>query len=112
MRLSVRELPTERNGNMTILRVGGVTAAASVMVISSALAAPAHAQAVQDGLVNVAVGDVTVQDINIGVAAQVVAQACGLKVGPVAVLATIVDRTGVRDVVCTVEDGDVVLTQN
>jgi len=51
---------------------------------------PVAAQtAVQDGLVNVAVGDVTIlEDVNIGVAAQVIAQVCGVKVGPVAVLAT------------------------
>jgi hypothetical protein len=41
----------------------------------------------QDGLVNVAVGDVTIlQDVNIGVAAQIAATICGVKVGPVAVL--------------------------
>src|ERR671914_1063777 len=60
--------------------------------------------AIQDGLVNVAVGDVTIlQDVNIGVAAQVAANICGVKVGPVAVLGRAVDRSGQTRTVCTVE---------
>jgi hypothetical protein len=59
----------------------------------------------QSGLVNVNVGDVTVlENVAVGVAAQVVAQVCGLQVGQVAVLATQVIRTGQRsDTVCTAE---------
>ena len=48
----------------------------------------------QNGLINVSVGDITLQDINVGVAAQVVAGVCGINVGPVAVLATQVVRNG------------------
>ena len=49
-----------------------------------AAATPAAAQPVQDGLINVAVGDVTIlEDVNIGVAAQVAAEICGVEVGPV-----------------------------
>ena len=67
----------------------------------------------QDGLVNVAIGDVTVlQDVNIGVAAQVVANICGVQVKNVAVLALIVDRSGVTDTVCTTDQGDIDITQN
>ena len=64
----------------------------------TAVAAPASAaNQAQDGLVNVAVGDITaLNDVNVGVAAQVAAQVCGLKVGPVAVLARAVDRSGQR----------------
>jgi hypothetical protein len=67
-----------------------------------AAAAPAYAQTtVGDGLVNVAVGDVNVlNNARIGVAAQVAAQVCGLKVGPVAVLARTVDRSGTTTTVC------------
>ena len=37
----------------------------------------------QDGLVNVAVGDVTIlEDVNVGVAATVAAAICGIDVGP------------------------------
>ena len=47
---------------MNILRVGGLTAATSMMGFTAALGtAPAQAQPVnQDGLINVAVGDVTI----------------------------------------------------
>ncbi len=71
--------------------------------------APAMAQE-QDGLVNVMIGDITIEDVNIGVAAQVAANVCGVKVGPVAVLARQVDRSGETRTVC--ETGDVRLTQN
>jgi hypothetical protein len=69
--------------------------------------------AVQDGLVNVAVGDVTIlQDVNVGVGAQVAANLCGLKVGPVAVLGSAVDRSGATRTVCTTDQGPVTITQN
>ena len=75
-----------------------------------------HIQAdpvVQDGLVNVAVGDVNVlNDARIGVAAQVAAQVCGVKVGPVAVLATAVDRSGATRTVCDSDQGPVTISQN
>ena len=75
--------------------------------------APALAQTTQDGLINVAVGDVTIlQDVNVGVAAQVAAQICGVKVGPVAVLGQAVDRSGATRTVCTTDQGPVTLTQN
>ena len=77
-----------------------------------AAATPAAAQQ-QDGLVNVVVGDVTIaEDVNIGVAAQIAANICGVKVGPVAVLGTAVDRSGDTETVCTVEGRDVNLEQN
>jgi hypothetical protein len=77
-----------------------------------AAATPAAAQP-QDGLINVAIGDVTIlQDVNIGVAAQVAAELCGLKVGPVAVLGRAVDRSGATETVCTTDQGPVTLQQN
>ena len=76
-------------------------------------AAPASASTQhQDGLVNVAVGDITLEDINIGVAAQIAATICGVKVGPVAVLGAAVDRSGATRTVCTTDQGPVTLTQN
>ena len=77
-----------------------------------AAATPAAAQQ-QDGLVNVNVGDVTIlEDVNIGVAAQVAAQICGVNVGPVAVLGTAVDRSGDTETVCESDQGPVTLEQN
>jgi hypothetical protein len=96
---------------ITIIRRTAVTLAAGAALVTAA-AAPASAQ-VQDGLINVAVGDVTIlQDVNIGVAAQVAAQLCGLKVGPVAVLGQAVDRSGTTRTVCTTAQGPVTLRQN
>jgi secreted PhoX family phosphatase len=75
-----------------------------------AMAAPAQQQ---DGLINVAVGDVSIlNDARIGVAAQVAAQVCGVKVGPVAVLGAAVDRSGATRTVCTTDHGPVTLQRN
>jgi hypothetical protein len=77
------------------------------------VATPASAQPIQDGLVNVNVGDVTIlEDVRVGLAAQVAAQICGVRVGPVAVLATLVDRTGATRTVCTIDQGPVTIDQN
>jgi hypothetical protein len=64
--------------------------------LSLGLAGPAAAQQEQeqDGLVNVAVGNISLEDVNVGVAANLVATVCGIKVGPMAVLAVQVDRSG------------------
>ncbi len=77
-------------------------------------AAPAQAASQkQDGLINVAIGDITITDaVDIGVAAQVAAQICGVKVGPVAVLGVAVDRSGDSRTVCQTDQGPVTLTQN
>jgi len=84
------------------------------VALCGAAASPALAQPqIQDGLINVAVGDVTIlEDVNVGVAAQVAANVCGVKVGPVAVLGAAVDRSGGTRTVCTTEQGPVTLEQN
>jgi hypothetical protein len=66
----------------------------------------------QNGLVNVAIGDITIQDVNVGVAAQIAANVCGVNVGPVAVLGTAVDRSGETRTVCTVGDQAIRLLQD
>lgn len=97
---------------MNLIRTGGA-AAASALAFTMALGVPAHAQVTQDGLVNVNVGDVTIlEDVNIGVAAQVAAQICGVDVGPVAVLGRAVDRSGDTRTVCESDQGPVTITQN
>ena len=89
------------------------TTCATVMLVVGVGAPAATAQPVQDGLINVAVGDVTIlQDVNIGVAAQVAANICGVKVGPVAVLGRTVDRSGATRTVCTSDQGPIELRQN
>ena len=69
--------------------------------------------ALQDGLVNVAVGDVTIlEDVNVAVAADVAANLCGVAVGPIAVLGDAVDRSGETRTVCTTNQGPVTIRQN
>jgi hypothetical protein len=88
-----------------------VTLFAGAMLLGGA-AAPATAQVEQDGLVNVAIGDITIEDVNVGVAAAIAANVCGVRVGPVAILAIQVDRSGEQTTVCTIGDQDVVISQN
>ncbi|MDQ0893311.1 hypothetical protein [Agromyces ramosus] len=98
----------------TRTNAAAATALAGALLLSVGLAAPANAQPqVQDGLVNVAIGDVTIlEDVNIGVAAQIAANVCGLKVGPIAVLARTVDRSGETTTVCETGEQTVDLIQN
>jgi hypothetical protein len=89
----------------------GAAVIGGVLFITSLTGASAAPD--QDGLVNVAVGDVTVlQDVNVGVAAQVVAQICAVQVGPVAILAEQVNATGLQQTVCTAEGAPVIIRQN
>ena len=88
--------------------------ACSGVMLTGVAASPAAAanNNQQDGLVNVFVGDVSVlNDANVAVAAKLAAQVCGVKVGPVAVLATQVDKSGATQTVCN-EAGGVEIRQN
>jgi hypothetical protein len=81
-------------------------------IMLAGAAAPASAQN-QDGLVNVAVGDISIlKNADIGIAAQVAAEVCGVKVGPVAVLGRAVDRSGDTRTVCETDQGPVTIQQN
>jgi hypothetical protein len=53
------------------------------------------------------------QDVNIGVAASVVALICNVSVGPVAVLGNAVDLSGAPTEVCTVDRNvPIIIAQN
>lgn len=66
------------------------------------LAPPAAAQPVQEGLINVNIGDVTIlENVGVGVAANVAANICGVQVNA-AVLAEQVVRNDAPFGVCTV----------
>jgi hypothetical protein len=97
---------------ITIKRaVTGAALAGALIFTGGAL--PANAQPIQDGLVNVNVGDVTIlEDVRIAVAANVVAQICGLRVGPVVALGTAVDLGGPDDTICTVDGAPIIIGQN
>jgi predicted ATP-dependent serine protease len=98
---------------VTRMKKGFMTLFASLLLAVSAAAPVSAANQQQDGLVNVAVGDVSIlNDANVGVAAAVAASVCGVKVGPVAVLATQVDRSGDTRTVCDTATGPLTLTQN
>ncbi len=96
---------------MTRFRKLAASLSVSAVLLAGA-AAPAAAQD-QDGLVNVFIGEVAIlNDANVGVAAQVAANVCGVKVGPVAVLGRAVDRSGDTETVCTTDQGPVTIRQN
>jgi len=84
--------------------------AGAALVIGAA--GPASASTlIGDGLVNVQVGDITIEDaVDVNVAAQVAANICGVEVGPVAVLGTAVDADGAPRTVCTTDQGPIRLT--
>jgi hypothetical protein len=87
-----------------MIKLARRAAAATLLsgMLSVGVAAPAMAQ--QNGLVNVEIGDVTIlEDVRVGVAAGIAANVCGVKVGPVAILATQVDASGGSEVVCTAD---------
>jgi hypothetical protein len=88
-----------------------VGAFAATAVAVGSIGAPAAIAQPQNGLVNVAVGDVAIlNNVDIGVAAQVAAQICGVKVGPVAVLGAAADRSGDTRTVCESDQGPVTIT--
>lgn len=72
----------------------------------------------QDGLINVAVGDVTIlENVNVGVAATVAAAICGVQVIDDVDLNVIAEQIDAGDegdtrTICTVPGGDVNLVQN
>lgn len=89
----------------------GIAGLAVTLGGTAALTAPSQAHVQQDGLVNVNVGDVTIlEDVRVGVAANVVAQICGVKVGPVAVLGHALDA-GDMETVCTADGAPITITQ-
>ena len=93
-------------------RFAAIMAAGTLSV--GAVAAPAaSAQQRADGLVNVQIGDITIEDVNVAVAAGIAATACDLvDVTNVAVLANQVDQTSRSATVCRTEGGKVKFTQN
>jgi hypothetical protein len=86
--------------------------ASAALVTGMAGTASASTPADQDGLVNVKIGDIKVKDVTVNVAAVIAAEICGLKVGPVQVLAELVDKTGDTETVCKVRHGAIKFIDN
>jgi hypothetical protein len=111
---------------MNSAKIAVTTLVATLLLALSAFAGSASsAQNVQDGLVNVAVYDITVidgdvivtlnrviSDVNVGVAAQIAANVCGVKVGPLAILGQAVDRSGATRTACETGSQSVDFQQN
>jgi hypothetical protein len=97
---------------------GAVVSLSATAMLFGGMAGPAAAQQEADGLVVIQIGDITTGDIlsenevAVGVAAQIAANVCGVKVGPVAVLGQAVDRSGDTRTVCETGDQFVRFTQN
>jgi hypothetical protein len=90
-----------------------VVAVCTTLMLGGGMVAPAAAQNQQDGLVNIIVEDNEIlsrNNVAIGVAANIAANVCVGKVGPIAVLARQVDRSGDTAVVCRNTQGDPVVT--
>ena len=94
------------------VKVSVATLATGAAVMAGSVVPASAATQTQDGLVNVAVGDITIEDVNVGVAAGIAANVCGVAVGPVAVLGRAVDRSGGTKTVCESDAGPVTLSQN
>ena len=87
-------------------------AAGAALVLGVSGPASASTQ-IGDGLVNVQVGDITIEDaVDAQVAAQVAANVCGVDVGPIAVLGNAVDADGQDRTVCTTDQGQPVVLTN
>lgn len=99
---------------MSVVRKATAAAAGSLLMLG-AMAAPSQAApTIQDGLVNVKVGNVYLlngNDINVNVVAEVVATVCDVNVD-VTALATLVDATGHKETVCRAEGGKVTIVNN
>lgn len=77
-----------------------VTAMAALLLLA-ATALPAAAQVDQDGLVNVSIGDVTIlEEVDVALAAVVVANVCALVEANVLVLAEQVDEGTIESFEC------------
>lgn len=98
---------------MRTFRAIAMTVLGSALAFGATVPTADASQTQGDGLVNVMVGDITVEDaVDVNVAAQVAANVCGVDVGPVAVLAENVDKGGGTETICHTDQGDVKITQN
>lgn len=101
---------------MSVLKKATAVAAGTLFLLG-AVAGPSQAKnnnTLQDGLVNVVVGDVVVRDaVDVNVAASVAATLCDVvDVGSIAVLGTAVDTTGKKETVCNTAAGPVRIVNN
>jgi hypothetical protein len=98
-------------GSIVKKAAAGAVLGGSLLFSGMGVAQAAPPVNLQDGLVNVGVGDVTIaKDVNVGVAAQIIAAVCGTDV-TAAVLGE-VDQAGAPQTFCSLPGGDLAVTQN
>jgi hypothetical protein len=92
---------------------GAVLGGALLFTGGMGLAGAAPVTNVQDGLVNLGVGNVNVlRDVDVNVAAQVAALICGVSVGDIGVLAEQVDLGNQPSTTCQSNQGPITISQN
>lgn len=101
---------------MSVLKKATAAAAGSLFLMG-AVAGPSQAAdntTLNDGLVSVTVGDITVKDaVDVNVAAGVAATLCDVAdIGSIAVLGEAVDATGSEETVCDTATGPVRIVNN
>lgn len=100
-----------RNAAKTI--AAGAVLGGSLAFTAGLGLAGAQPDTAQDGLVNVAIGDVGVlEDVDVAAAAQIAAAVCDIEVGPVNALAETANIEGAEQTVCTNNLGPVLIQQN
>lgn len=103
---------------MSVMKKATAVAAGTLFLLGT-VAGPSQAKdntTINDGLVNVTVGDVTVEDLidigDISVLANVVATVCPIVDVDLALLAEQVDASGKKELVCKTENGPVRIVNN
>jgi hypothetical protein len=85
-----------------------IVAVFATMTLGIGLAGPASAQVVQDGLVNVNIGDVTIlEDVNVAVAANILANVCAnVDVDAAVGIIAEIDAGSLTEQVCRIGGGN------
>jgi hypothetical protein len=101
---------------MSVLKKTTAASAGSLFLLG-AVAGPSQAAdntTLNDGLVSVTVGDITIEDaVDVNVAASVAATLCDVAdIGSIAVLGEAVDATGTERTVCDTVTGPVTIVNN
>lgn len=90
-----------------------IVALVVAVALAVGFAGPAVAQNQgQNGLVNVAIGNVVIQDINIGIAAQIIANVCDLTVQAAVAVVAGVAQGAPSTTVCSVAGTPIVVSQD
>jgi hypothetical protein len=105
-----------RNVSKTVITTAAGAVIGGSLAVTAGLglaSAQPDTDTAQDGLVNVAIGDIGVlENVDLAAAAQIAAGVCDIEVGPVNALAQAADVEGAEQSVCTNNLGVVLIQQN